>query len=70
MSDSKHHQEILITQRIKQLRLAKGLTQKAFSDSLGIVQGYLSSIERGLKIPSHILLMALPHLRGQRRMVI
>ena len=66
MSDSKHHQEILITQRIKQLRLAKGLTQKAFSDSLGIVQGYLSSIERGLKIPSHILLMALCHTYGVR----
>ena len=66
MSDSKHHQEILITQRIKQLRLAKGLTQKAFADSLGIVQGYLSSIERGLKIPSHILLMALCHTYGVR----
>jgi SOS-response transcriptional repressor LexA len=38
------------------------MTQKAFADSLGIVQGYLSGIESGQKIPSHTLLIALCHI--------
>jgi SOS-response transcriptional repressor LexA len=66
MSAKKNHLEISPAPRIKQLRLAKGLTQKAFSDSLGIVQGYLSGIESGRKIPSHTLLMALCHIHGVR----
>lgn len=66
MNDCEYQQEIFIGKRIKQLRLAKGLTQKAFSDSLGIVQGYLSCLERGQKIPSRILLMALCHAYGVR----
>jgi SOS-response transcriptional repressor LexA len=66
MSDSRYYNEILIAQRIRQVRLAKGLTQKTFSDSLGIVQGYLSSLERGQKFPSHILLIALCHTYGVR----
>ncbi len=66
MSTKNHHQEILTAQRIKQLRLAKGLTQKAFADSLRIVQGYLSGIESGRKIPSHTLLVALCHIHGVR----
>lgn len=57
-----NYSEILVSQRIKQLRLARGLTQKEFADSLGIVQGYLSGIERGKKIPSYTLLMALCHV--------
>jgi len=59
-----YHSEILLSHRIKQLRQARGLTQKAFADSLGIVQGYLSGIERGQKIPSHTLLMAICHVYG------
>lgn len=66
MIANNYHTEISTSQRIKQLRLAKGLTQKAFADSLGIVQGYLSGIERGKKIPSHTLLMALCHVHGVR----
>jgi repressor LexA len=62
MSANHNQQEIFVAQRIKQLRLANGLTQKAFADSLGIVQGYLSGIERGKKIPSYTLLMALCHI--------
>ena len=61
-----YHTEISISHRVKQLRLAKGLTQKVFAASLGIVQGYLSGIERGKKIPSHTLLMALCHIYGVR----
>ncbi|WP_282000997.1 LexA family protein [Geotalea uraniireducens] len=53
-----------IGRRIKALRQAKGLTQKEFSDSLGIVQGFLSSIERGKKSPSDTLLIALCHYYG------
>ena len=47
--------------RIKTARLAKGLTQTEFAESLGIVQGFLSGIERGKKAPSDTLLIALCH---------
>lgn len=62
MSEEKKQKEAAVARRIKQLRQAKGLTQKVFADSLGIVQGYLSGIERGKKIPSYTLLMALCHI--------
>jgi len=48
--------------RIRQVRQTHGLTQKAFADSLGIAQGFLSSIERGKKVPSATLLIAMTHL--------
>lgn len=54
--------EISVGPRIKQIRLSKGLTQKEFADSLGIVQGFLSGLERGKKSPSDTLLIALCHL--------
>lgn len=50
--------------RIKEIRQARGLTQKEFADSLGIVQGFLSSIERGRKTPSDTLLIALRRTYG------
>jgi len=50
--------------RIKLVRQAMGLTQQSFADSLGIVQGFLSSIERGKKLPSETLLIALCHYFG------
>jgi repressor LexA len=50
--------------RIKKARLALGLTQKQFSGSLGIVQGFLSGIETGRKRPSDTLLIALSHTHG------
>jgi len=64
MERNKYHKEIIFGERIKQLRRSKGLTQKAFADSLGIVQGYLSGIESGQKIPSHTLLIALCHIHA------
>lgn len=64
MNNSLNYSEIFVAQRIKQLRSAKGLTQKAFAVSLGIVQGYLSGIEQGKKIPSYTLLMAICHIHG------
>ncbi|CAG0933227.1 repressor LexA [Rhodocyclaceae bacterium] len=48
--------------RIKDIRLNKGLTQKEFADSIGIVQGFLSGIEREKKTPSDTLLIALCNL--------
>lgn len=48
--------------RIREVRLSKKLTQQAFAHSLGIVQGFLCGIERGKKIPSDTLLIALSHL--------
>lgn len=50
--------------RIKKLRQARGMTQKEFADSLGIVQGFLSSIERGRKVPSDTLVIALCRTYG------
>jgi len=64
MEREKYHKEIHFGERIKHLRLSRGMTQKAFADSLGIVQGYLSGIESGQKIPSHTLLIALCHIHG------
>ena len=50
--------------RIREARLALGLTQKQFAKSLGIVQGFLSGIETGRKNPSDTLLIALTHSYG------
>lgn len=51
-----------VGRRIKEIRLNRGLTQKEFADSLGIVQGFLSGIEREKKTPSDTLLIALCNL--------
>ncbi len=51
-----------VGRRIKEIRLNKGLTQKEFADSLGLVQGFLSGIEREKKTPSDTLLIALCNL--------
>jgi SOS-response transcriptional repressor LexA len=56
--------DISLGERIRRVRQAHGLTQKAFAGSLGIAQGFLSSIERGRKVPSDTLLIALTHLYG------
>lgn len=60
MSTRNNHLEI--ARRIKEIRLSRGLTQQAFASSLGIVQGFLSDVERGKKLPSDTLLIALCHL--------
>ncbi len=51
-----------VCNRIKSIRQIKGLTQREFANSVGIVQGYLSDIERARKIPSYTLLLAICHL--------
>ncbi|HEY6837126.1 MAG TPA: XRE family transcriptional regulator [Geobacteraceae bacterium] len=53
--------EILTGKKIREIRLARGLTQKTFAQSLGIVQGFLSGIESGKKEPSPTLLYAICH---------
>ncbi|NMC75617.1 MAG: LexA family transcriptional regulator [Geobacteraceae bacterium] len=60
MSRENNHMEI--ARRIKEIRLSRGLTQQAFAKKLGIVQGFLSDVERGKKHPSDTLLIALCHL--------
>ena len=62
--EDNNYSDTMLARRIKELRRAKGLSQKEFADSLGIVQGYLSCIERGKKIPSHTVLVALCHVYG------
>jgi SOS-response transcriptional repressor LexA len=51
-----------IGETIKGIRRANNLTQKQFSASLGIAQGFLCAIERGRKKPSTTLLIAIEHL--------
>lgn len=53
-----------IGERVRTIRRSQKMTQKEFSASLGIVQGFLCSIERGKKHPSDTLLIALQHLYG------
>lgn len=48
-------------QRIKHIRELKGLTQQEFASSLGITQGFLSEIERGIKPPSETLLLLIAY---------
>lgn len=48
--------------RIRQLRQSAGVTQKDFAASLGIVQGFLSALENGKKVPSDTLILALCQL--------
>jgi SOS-response transcriptional repressor LexA len=62
MTENNYYLDIPIGLRIKEVRQAKGMTQRQFSDSLGIVQGFLSGIERCKKNPSDTLLIALSHL--------
>lgn len=62
MTENNYSLDIPIGLRIKEVRLAKSMTQRQFSDSLGIVQGFLSGIERCKKNPSDTLLIALCHL--------
>jgi SOS-response transcriptional repressor LexA len=45
--------------RIKFLRTSLKMTQKVFASSLGIAQGFLCAIERGKKIPSDTLMIAI-----------
>lgn len=51
-----------IGDQIKRIRRENKLTQKQFSTSLGIAQGFLCAIERGRKKPSATLMIAIQHL--------
>jgi SOS-response transcriptional repressor LexA len=66
MSDIQTPTTDSLGERIRTARTAQGLTQKEFADALGIVQGYLSGIERGKKLPSTTLLYAICHKWGLR----
>ncbi|MEJ2202228.1 MAG: XRE family transcriptional regulator [Desulfuromonadaceae bacterium] len=45
--------------RVREVRLSQNMTQKVFAASLGIVQGFLSAVENGKKMPSDTFLLAL-----------
>ena len=59
---NEEEQKLTIGSRIKHIRKSLEMTQKGFAESLGIVQGFLSAIEKGKKTPSYTLLIALQHL--------
>lgn len=48
--------------RIRAIRKSRKMTQREFSASLGIAQGFLCSIEKGKKVPSVTLMIALQYL--------
>jgi len=54
----------MVGSRIKSIRNIKRLTQRDFAESLGVGQGHLSEIERGLKDPSDTMLTALIYRYG------
>lgn len=47
--------------RVKSLRKLMGMSQKDFSAAIGLSQGHLCSIEKGVQVPSDTLIMALCH---------
>ncbi len=50
-----------IGKRLLLIRNRAGLTQKEFAESVGIKQGWMSELERGIKKPSNVLLVALEY---------
>jgi len=60
--DSDEYVDAGTGERFRTVRKSQKMTQKEFSASLGIVQGFLCSIEKGKKKPSHTLMLALQHL--------
>jgi transcriptional regulator with XRE-family HTH domain len=44
-----------IADKFREVRIAKGLTQKSFADALHIKPSYISQIEKGKKTPSDAL---------------
>lgn len=59
--------ESCLGERIKHIRTSNKMTQKSFSASLGIAQGFLCAIERGRKTPSDTLMIAVQHLYRIKR---
>jgi len=55
-------QGMTVGSRIRHIRKSLKMTQMRFAESLGIVQGFLSAIEKDKKKPSDTLLIALQHL--------
>lgn len=53
-----------IGDRIKKLRLSLGLKQVQFSQQVRVSQGYLAEVEKGKKIPSSRVLLAISTVFG------
>ena len=53
--------EIFIVNIFIKLRKQLGLKQRELASELGISQGYMSELEKGVKIPSNTLLIAMQH---------
>ena len=54
----------MIGDRLKKLRVEKGLSQKELAVSLGTSQGYISDIEKGIKKPGADNLISLKRFFG------
>lgn len=50
---------ILLGQRLRDLRVKRGLTQKALAELAGIPHTHVSSIERGLMLPNLLTVIRL-----------
>jgi len=60
--NGRNKQNMTVGSKIRQIRKSMKMTQQKFAATLGIVQGFLSAIEKGKKSPSETLLIALQHL--------
>lgn len=49
----------MIGERLKQFRKEKGLSQKDIAAAIGMTQGYISEVEKGLKLPGSEFLISL-----------
>lgn len=63
MSRKTYHSDVKLSQdfalRLKKLRKSLGLTQGNFGNKIGVVQGFISDIEKGKKQPSDVVINAI-----------
>ena len=59
-----------IGQRIKNLRVQKGLTQEELGERTDLTKGYISQLERNLSSPSMETFFSLLEVLGDRKSVV
>lgn len=53
-----------VAENVKRLRLARGMTQAALGEKVGVGRSYIAQVERGSKIPGMYLGEALAEALG------
>lgn len=52
--------------RLREVRQKYGFTQEQLSVATGLTEGYISNMERGLKVPSLTTILRIAHAMGCR----